>query len=75
MSGYAVGDFLVSFTCIECTQVNHMSRSRRVLAIGGKHYDHGWTGLYLSINISYKKFLPDQSSKQVASVLNDEGSW
>ena len=26
------------------TQVNRMSRSRRVLAIGGKHCDCGWTG-------------------------------
>ena len=26
------------------TQVNRMSRSRRVLAIGGKHCDYGWTG-------------------------------
>ena len=26
------------------TQVNRMSRSRRVLAIGGKHLDHGWIG-------------------------------
>ena len=27
-----------------CTQVNRMFRSRRVLAIGGKHCDYGWTG-------------------------------
>ena len=26
------------------TQVNRMSISRRVLAIGGKHCDYGWTG-------------------------------
>ena len=26
------------------TQVNRMSRSRRVLAIGGKHCDYGWIG-------------------------------
>ena len=26
------------------TQVNRMSRSRRVLAIGGKHCEYGWTG-------------------------------
>ena len=26
------------------TQVNRMFRSRRVLAIGGKHCDYGWTG-------------------------------
>ena len=29
---------------ISCTQVNRMSRSRRVLATGGKHCDYGWTG-------------------------------
>ena len=31
------------YNCIN-TQVNRMSRSRRVLAIGGKHCDYGWTG-------------------------------
>ena len=49
-----------------------MSRSRRVLAIGGKHCDYGWTGSYLSIFISYTKFLGDNSSRQVASILNDK---
>ena len=31
-------------------------------------------GLYLSISISYRKFLGDESSKQVASILNDKDS-
>ena len=31
-------------------------------------------GLYLSIIISYRKFLGDESSKQVASILNDKDS-
>ena len=31
-------------------------------------------GLYLSIFISYKKFLGDESSKHVASILNDNDS-
>ena len=31
-------------------------------------------GLYLSILISYRKFLGDKSSKQVASIVNDKGS-
>ena len=31
-------------------------------------------GLYLSILISYRKFLGDESSKQVASILNDKES-
>ena len=31
-------------------------------------------GLYLSILISYSKFLGDESSKQVASILNDKDS-
>ena len=31
-----------AYACI--TQVNRMFRSRRVLAIGGKHCDYGWTG-------------------------------
>ena len=31
-------------------------------------------GLYLSIFISYKKFLRDKSSKQVASILKDKDS-
>ena len=29
-------------------------------------------GLYLSIFISYRKFLGDESSEQVASILNDK---
>ena len=52
-----------------------MSRSRRVLAIGGKHCDCGWTGsVFIPFFISYRKFLGDKSSKQVASVLNDKDS-
>ena len=31
-------------------------------------------GLYLSISISYRKFIGDKSSKQVASILNDKDS-
>ena len=31
-------------------------------------------GLYLSFLISYRKFLGDKSSKQVASIVNDKGS-
>ena len=31
-------------------------------------------GLYLSIFISYRKFLGDESSKQAASILNDKDS-
>ena len=31
-------------------------------------------GLYLSIIISYRKFLGDESSNQVASILNDKDS-
>ena len=31
-------------------------------------------GLYLSIFISYRKFLGDKRSKQVASILNDKDS-
>ena len=31
-------------------------------------------GLYLSIYISYRKFLGGESSKQVASILNDKDS-
>ena len=31
-------------------------------------------GLYLSIFISYREFLGDESSKQVASLLNDKDS-
>ena len=31
-------------------------------------------GLYLSIVISYRKFLGYESSKQVASILNDKDS-
>ena len=31
-------------------------------------------GLYLSIFISYRKFLGDKSSKHVASILNDKDS-
>ena len=54
------------------TQVNRMSRFRRVLAIGGKHCDYGWTGSVFII--SYRKFLGDKSSKQVASILNDKDS-
>ena len=30
--------------------------------------------LYLSVLISYRKFLGDESSKQVASILNDKDS-
>ena len=48
-----------------------MSRSRRVLAIGGKHCDYGRTGSVFIHFISYRKFLGDKSSKQVASILND----
>ena len=32
------------FVVTRITQVNRMFRSRRVLAIGGKHCDYGWTG-------------------------------
>ena len=35
---------IVSNMIILYTQVNRMSRSRRVLAIGGKHCEYGWTG-------------------------------
>ena len=35
---------LFKFESTRVTQVNRMSRSRRVLAIGGKHCDCGWTG-------------------------------
>ena len=31
-------------------------------------------GLYLSIFISYRKFLGDKNIKQVASILNDKDS-
>ena len=31
-------------------------------------------GLYLSISIFYRKCLRDESSKQVASILNDKDS-
>ena len=31
-------------------------------------------GLYLSIFMSYRKFLGDESSKQVASIMNDKDS-
>ena len=31
-------------------------------------------GLYLSICISYRKFLGDKSSKQVVSILNNKDS-
>ena len=31
-------------------------------------------GLYLSVFISYRKLLGDESSKQVASILNDKDS-
>ena len=31
-------------------------------------------GLYLSIFISYRKFLRDKSSKQVASIFDDKNS-
>ena len=31
-------------------------------------------GLYLSIVISYRKFLGDESSEQVDSILNDKDS-
>ena len=39
----------ISHVCNNCTlpfltQVNRMFRSRRVLAIGGKHCDYEWTG-------------------------------
>ena len=53
-----------------------MSRSRRVLAIGGKHCDYGWTGsVFIHFYFqSYRKFLGDESSKQVASILNDKDS-
>ena len=34
----------VGFNMDIITQVNRMFRSRRVLAIGGKHCDYGWTG-------------------------------
>ena len=49
-----------------------MSRSQRVLATGGKHCDYGWTGSVFIHFISYRKFLGDESSKQVASILNDK---
>ena len=55
------------------TQVNRMCRSRRVLATGGKQTEYGWTGS-VSIFISYREFLGDESSKQVASLLNDKDS-
>ena len=51
-----------------------MSRSRRVLAIGGKHCDYGWTGSVFIHFFSYRKFLGDESSKQVASILNGKDS-
>ena len=38
------GDILLKFNGNRITQVNRMSRSRRMLAIGGKHCDCGWTG-------------------------------
>ena len=31
-------------------------------------------GLYLSIFVSYRRFLGDESSKQVASIMNDKDS-
>ena len=51
-----------------------MSRSRRVLAIGGNIAIMDGQGLYLSICIFSRKFLGDESSKQVASILNDNDS-
>ena len=53
-----------------------MFRSRRVLAIGGKHGDYGCIGqgLYLTIFMSYRKFLGDECSKQVASIMNGKDS-
>ena len=41
---YKMQNKIIIFNYIICTQVNRMSRSRRVLAIGGKHCDYGWTG-------------------------------
>ena len=51
-----------------------MFRSRRVLAIGGKHCDYGWTGSVFIHFMSCRKFLGDESSKQVASIMNDKDS-
>ena len=51
-----------------------MYRSPRVLAIGGKHCDYGWTGsVFIHFN-PCRKFLGDKSSNQVASILNDKDS-
>ena len=56
------------------TQVNRMFRSRRVLAIGGKHCDYGWTGsvfihFYFLQKVSWRR-----KQKQVDSILNDKDS-
>ena len=56
------------------TQVNRMFRSRRVLAIGGKHCGYGWTGSVFIHFMSYRKFLGDENSKQVPSIMNDKDS-
>ena len=42
------------------TQVNRMFRSRRVLAIGGKYCDYGWTGsvfihFYFLLKVSWRR--------------------
>ena len=34
----------MTYLALSITQVNRMYRSRRVLAIGGKHCNNGWTG-------------------------------
>ena len=51
-----------------------MFRSRRVLAIGGKHCDYGWTGSVFIHFYVLKKVHGDKSSKQVASIMNDKDS-
>ena len=38
------GHFYATLGPVLSTQVNRMFKSRRVLAIGGKHCDFGWTG-------------------------------
>ena len=51
-----------------------MSRTRRVLANEVNIAIMDGQGLYLSICIFYRQFLGDESSKQVASILNDKDS-
>ena len=56
------------------TQVNRMCRSRRCWLPEVNKQNMDGQGLYLSIFISYREFLGDESSKQVASLLNDKDS-